>query len=321
MRYLQILEPGKAELKEGPVPEPGKMQVLVKILAVTTCPHWDLHLADGEPMFPGLPLAYPYTPGQPGHEAMGEVVEAGPGVIGLSPGAKIVAWRDQGHNRPGCYAQYAILDAVNVLEIPAHTQPVHIAPLELAMCVRVSFGLLEKLDVVKAARFAVGGLGPAGLIAVQMAKASGADHVAGIDPIASRRELALELGADAAYPPRDKGLPSDRFTPQSFHAAIDCTGLRASIEYLMDATDDAVALFGVVREDLTYGARHRKALALLGYRYHNRVAAEEALALVLTEQVRLSPLVTHTLPLSEYGKGVELLRNREALKVCFLPWE
>lgn len=32
-------------------------------------------------------------------------------------------------------------------------------------------------------------------------------------------------------------------------------------------------------------------------------------------------LVTHSLPLSRYRKGIELLRSKTAVKVCFLPWD
>ena len=44
-RYLQIIRPGVSELREGPIPIPGPGQVVVRIEAITTCPHWDLHLA------------------------------------------------------------------------------------------------------------------------------------------------------------------------------------------------------------------------------------------------------------------------------------
>ena len=37
--------------------------------------------------------------------------------------------------------------------------------------------------------------------------------------------------------------------------------------------------------------------------------------------LRLQPLVTTSLPLSRYGEGVELLRRKRAVKVCYLPWE
>jgi threonine dehydrogenase-like Zn-dependent dehydrogenase len=320
MKQLQILEPGVVVWADASVPQPQAGQVLVKVLGVTTCPHWDLHLMSGEPMFPGRPLAYPYTPGQPGHEAMGEIVSLGPGVDGPLPGARVAAWRDPGHQNPGCYAQYVCLDADHVIETPAHLEPQAIAPLELAMCVQVSFDQLLQLNVVRDARFGVSGLGPAGLVAVQMARAYGAREVLGIDPLPERRALAVQLGADVVMPPDAGAFPEGRSGLDALDAAIDCTGLKVSIEFLMDRTRQAVAVFGVLREDVVYRARHWGGLSLLGYGQHNRPAAERALELVRRGQLYLSPLVTHLLPFACYEEGVELLRAKQAIKVCFLPW-
>jgi len=50
-------------------------------------------------------------------------------------------------------------------------------------------------------RVAVFGLGAIGLIAVQLARLAGADHVTAVDPLVNRRDLALALGADVALDP------------------------------------------------------------------------------------------------------------------------
>jgi len=44
------------------------------------------------------------------------------------------------------------------------------------------------------------------------------------------------------------------------------------------------------------------------------------LGLVKRGQLKLSPLVTHSLPFSRYVEGVELLWAKRAVKICFLPW-
>ena len=152
MKVLQITQPGRAEWRQAPIPRPGEGEVLVKVLGVTTCPHWDLHILDDIPMFPGGRTDYPYTPGQPGHEAMGEIVELGPGVDGPSVGTRVACWRDPGHHRQGCYAQYVPMAVENVIEVPADLGPEEIAPLELAMCVQVSFNQLERLGAVRGKR-------------------------------------------------------------------------------------------------------------------------------------------------------------------------
>jgi threonine dehydrogenase-like Zn-dependent dehydrogenase len=318
MKLLQIVAPGQAEWREAPIPQPGTGEVLVKVAAVTTCPHWDLHLMSGEPMFPGRPLPYPYTPGQPGHEMTGEVVALGPGVNELAIGDRVAAWRDAGAGRQGCYAQYVPCLVENLLKLPANLAPEEIASLELAMCVQVSFNQLAKLAAVDGKRFGVCGLGPAGLIAIQMARSNGAAEVIAIDPLPERRQLALQLGAHIAVSPDD----SQFFAGEPvLDAAIDCTGLSGAVERLMEQTKEAVALFGVLREAVTFGFDHwRRGLTLVGYGRHNRIAAEQALDLVVRGRLKLSPLATHALPLSRYAEGVELLRTKQAIKIRFLPW-
>ena len=264
-------------------------------------------------MFPGRPLQYPYPPGQPGHEAVGEVVAVGGGVDGLSRGMRVAAWRDQGHQRPGCYARYNTFEADNLLPVPAELPAPALAPLELAMCVQVTCDQLQHGYGLADRRVAIGGLGPAGLIAVQLARAYGAREVVGIDPVAARRELAAALGAAHTRTPEEE--PTARYD-----LAIDCTGLKVSIEALMDRTDAAVAIFGVLREEVVYRSRHRR-LSVLGYPGHFKAAAERALAKVVNGALRLQPLVTVSLPLQRYAEGVELLRYQRAIKVCYLPWE
>ncbi len=326
---LQIMAPGQVEWRSVPLPEPGPGQILVRIEGITTCPHWDLHLMSGEPMFPNRPLPYPYPAGQPGHEAVGMVAALGPGVTGPAVGTRVAAWRDQGHTRPGGYAQYNIFEADNLLEVPDELPMAALAPLELAMCVQVSFDQLREIGGVAGKRVGISGLGPAGLIAVQMACAYGADEVVAVDPIAERRELALRLGAHTTLTPDElaveaPGPNADSATlrgPKRFDMALDCTGLAPSLALLLAVTRKAVAVFGVLREPVAFGfAQWASGVALLGYAGHNRGAAERALKLVVDGQLHLEPLVTHQLPMSRYAEGVELLRHKQAIKVAFLPW-
>jgi len=320
MMQLQIMAPGQAEWREAPIPEPGEGQVLMKVLGVTTCAHWDMHLMRGEDMFPGRPLPYPYTPGQPGHEAAGEIAAVGPGVEGLSVGMPVASWKDPGHQVPGCYAHYVCLSDEHVVPTWAGLAPQEVAPLELAMCVQSSFDQLGTLDAVGGAHFAVSGLGPAGLIAVQLARAYGAADVVAIDPLPERRELALRLGADEAVAPGAPSLPAGRTAANAFDAAIDCTGLKASLQPLMDSTRRVVAVFGVLREEVAFGFRHWTGLTLIGSPPHNRPSAERALGQVQAGRLSLAALVSHTLPFTRYAEGIELLLSRQATKVCFDPW-
>jgi threonine dehydrogenase-like Zn-dependent dehydrogenase len=259
---------------------------------------------------------------------VGVVMALGDGVDGPPVGTRVAAWRDQGHNRPGCYAQYNLFEAAHLLPVPEDLPVAALASLELAMCVQVAFDQLMAFSAVAGERFGVSGLGPAGLIAVQMARAYGASEVVAVDPIAERCTLALQLGADVAMTPDELRTmapdPNDVAAMRSrkrFDAAMDCTGLPGSVSLLLLTTRKAVSVFGVLREPVAFGFAHwASGVALLGYGSHNREAAQRALQLVVGGQLRLEPLVTHQLPLYRYREGVDLLRRKEAIKVAFLPW-
>ncbi len=318
MRILQYMGPGKVELHERPVPELKAGEVLVKVEGVATCPHWDLHLMRGEPMFPGRDFVYPYMPGQPGHEAAGEIVKVGQDVKDLREGMRVCMWRDPGHTRWGCYAEY-VAAAENVIEVGRELPLEKVVSLELGMCVQVSFDQLMQVMDLEGKRVAIGGLGPSGLVAVQLARAYGAAEVVGIDPVPGRRALAEQLGADRTMEPGSKELPSDRRAKGAFDAAVDCTGLPASIQALMDRTKRVVAIFGVLRDEVRFGAQHWGGLILMGYVPHNQGAAERALKCIQRGQLNLEPLISAKLPLTRYEEGIALLREKQAVKICFLP--
>ena len=66
-------------------PSPGAGQVLVRVRACGVC-RTDLHVVDGELPEPKLPLV-------PGHQIVGSVEVAGPGVETLAPGERIgIPW-------------------------------------------------------------------------------------------------------------------------------------------------------------------------------------------------------------------------------------
>jgi len=278
-------------------------------------------MMDGEPMFPGAVLKYPLTPGQPGHEAVGEVVAVGKDVAEFSPGMRVAAWRDPGNRRMGLYAQFAAVQAEDLIQVEPALSPEEIAPLELAMCVQGSFDLMRRRDAVEGKRVAIGGLGPSGLIAVQLAKAHGATTVIGLDPLADRRQMALDLGGDEAHDPREYGWPSGRGDPDAFDSALDTTGLPVAIEPLMNSTRETVSIFGVLREHVRFGPEQWwGGFALLGYASHTKAAAEEAYGLIMDGKLRLSPLVSERLPFTRYAEGVERLRTKKSIKILFDPW-
>ncbi len=321
MKCLQITAPGEFAIIDVPTPRPGEGEVLMRVEAVSTCVQWDLHCWHNEPMFLGHQFHYPYTPGRCGHEATGTVEAVGPGVTEVGAGDRICAWRDQAESFQGAYAHYYIVPAASVIRVPEGLPAQALAPVEMAMCMGTVFRMLRDMDVLRGRSFGATGLGPAGLIAIQMARAEGAAEVIGFDPLPERRELALRLGADACYDPAalDESIPVRPAAPR-LQTSVDCVGAKQTVEFSMDVTEDVVALFGVQREDYAYAPRHGR-LRLCGYKGHFRESAEYAVELIEQGTLDLAPLVTHDLPLEQYGEGIALLEARKAIKVCYWPWE
>ena len=316
MKALQIAAPGEARIVAVPRPEPGEDEVLVRVRAVASCPHWDITLMAGEDLFdrPGFPQ-YPLLPGRMGHEMCGVVEEVGANVTGLVPGQRVAAWRTMLDDRLGYYAEFAAVPADEALPAPEDLPDAAVAPLELGMCVAVSF--MDMPDL-RGLRFSVGGLGGAGLVAVQYARDAGAAEVIGFDPLAERRELALALGADRCLDPASDETAAWLADGRGAHvgAAIDCSGVKDSVQMQMDLAGRWVSLFGVQHATYEYHTRHA-GLTVRGYGRHSREAGEYAMQRVADDRLKLAPLITRELPLSRFAEGTEMLRAREAIKILY----
>lgn len=309
MKRLQVMEPYRYEILDVPIPTPGPGEVLMRVNAVSICSQWDLHLHHNEPMFIGHQFVYPYPAGQPGHEATGMVEAVGEGVTELAPGDRVSAWRDTG---AGCYAQYVVHRTENLIRVPDGVPDAVVASVELAMCVGTVFRMLRDMDVIQGRCVGVSGLGAAGLVALQMARAEGAEQVIGFDLSPERRALACRLGADACFDPRAaEEIPA-------MQTAVDCVGAWKSVSFLLDRVTDVLALFGVQREDYIY-APHHNHVRLCGYKGHWRESAEYAVDLIRAGKLDLASLITHQLPLERYDEAIRLLETQEAVKVCLLP--
>ena len=89
----------------------------------------------------------------------------------------------------------------------------------------------------------------------------------------------------------------------------------------MAITERLVVLFAVQREAYVFEPRHWGGLTLAGTQPHTRAAAAYALARIEEGKLDLAALVTLRMRLDEYGTAVDRLKQREAVKVVFLPQE
>ena len=318
MKALQIKSPGHADLINVDDPVPGDGEVLVRVEATASCPQWDLMLMSGKDVLdrPGYP-EYPVVPGWPGHEMLGRIEELGSDVKNFSVGDRVVTWRSPWFDEYGYYAERAKIKAENLVPCPHRLPDEKVVSLEMAMCVAVSF---QNMPSIEDLRFSVGGLGPSGLIAVQYARTAGAKEVIGFDPEETRRHLGKQLGADLCLDPRSQEAKALLAEPRGSRvdAAVDCTGIKESVQFQMDIAGRWLSLFGVQHDTYHYTLRHM-GLNIYAYAQHKREAADYALERILSGELDLAPLITHHLPLTDFVRGTELLRRREAIKICYHP--
>jgi threonine dehydrogenase-like Zn-dependent dehydrogenase len=322
MKALQLVAPGRAEVVDVPVPEIGDDEVLVEVKVCHTCTQWDITTWRGVDIFEreGHPT-YPLAPGATGHELAGVVVEAGKDVTRLKLGDHVAYWGSPpGIGRQhagGGYAQYYAGHERSFVPYPRDYPLEHAALTEIFTCLTAA---IFKAGEVVGKRVGVSGLGPAGLIAVQALKARGAEEVVAFDIEPSRLELARALGADQAMVP---GSPEwQQLVPpeRNLDLSIDCIGLAPSVNNLITVTRDHVIIFGVAHGEIVFGMdAWRKGLKLEANGPRPEKGAGYARRMLTSGQVRVDSFIGARLPLEEYAKGVQLLIDKQAVKVAFDP--
>jgi threonine dehydrogenase-like Zn-dependent dehydrogenase len=188
-----------------------------------------------------------------GYELVGEVVATGPGVD-VALGTLVHA--------PVGHAEEVTVPLGPELAIGYPAQPLPAGmPAETGTFVSLTaVALLAVHDarIDLGDEVVVSGLGTIGLLAVQLARASGARTVLGVDPIPARRELARRLGADEVLDPGvdpapgvpgvpgDAGDPADPHWPEELASRIKRltgrSGAAAGVDVVVETSGAPAAL-------------------------------------------------------------------------------
>jgi L-iditol 2-dehydrogenase len=233
---------GELVIQDVPEPIPKAGEVLVRVGACGICGSELGSFAARSPRR-APPLVM-------GHEFAGTVAALGEGVTGLREGDRVVVnslvhcgacdlcrrglthlCRHRqvfGMHRPGAFAELVAAPAGIVFPMPEGMTAVQGALVEpLANGIHVlSLAAGNPMETVL-----VIGAGPIGLMCLQAARQRGAQRVAVSEPHPGRRQVALALGAEAAWDPRKAGLAQEieRFTGgQGVDLVIDAVGSAAT---------------------------------------------------------------------------------------------
>jgi propanol-preferring alcohol dehydrogenase len=234
-------------LRDVPDPQPGKGQLLVRVLACAVC-RTDLHIVDNELPNPKLPLIL-------GHQIVGRVQQIGQQAKGFSIGDRVgvpwLGWTDgeciycrsnrenlcdnakfTGYMIDGGYSELTVADARYCFHLPSSHSDVEIAPL---LCAGM-LGYRSYRKAGDAKRLGLYGFGNAAHLIAQVALYEKKEIYAFTRPgDAASQKSARSLGAVWAG-------GSDELPPEKLDAAI----IYASVGGLVPAALRALAKGGVV---------------------------------------------------------------------------
>ena len=180
-------------IEEQDPPVPGEGQVLVDVRAA------GVNFVDGL-ICQGRYQIKPPVPFVPGSEIAGEVVAIGPGVTGVEPGDRVIAFTGFGG-----FAEQVVVPALSLVPMPATIDFDQAATLIQSYCT-VLFTLTRRTALVAGEWVLVlGAGGGVGLAATDVATALGGRVIAAASTL-DKLEAALAIGAEATIAYEDEDL-------------------------------------------------------------------------------------------------------------------
>jgi L-iditol 2-dehydrogenase len=333
VQIAELFDQRQFRMIEGPVVPPGPGEIQVRVRNVGICGS-DLHYyQDG--MIGDVKILYPVVLG---HEPTGEIVSAGEGVSGVSPGASVLVepavycyhcefCRSGRHNvcehirffstppDAGFFREFVNVPAHNVLPLPEGVDEKTATLFEPLAVVLHSLELGQPRIGETAAVF---GGGPIGLLTVAALRSSGAGRIWCIEPRPERRDLAQLMGADAVIDPRAcdpvKQILADT-GKRGVDLSLDCATKENTIQQSMDVVRNAgrVVITGIPSEYHTTLNMHvlrRKEAVVYNVRRSNH-ETEAAVEMLKAAPHRFAPIVTHSMPLDLVGRAFDMLESGE----------
>lgn len=331
-----------AELTTVPDPKPAADEVLLSVRRVAVC-GTDLHIYKWDRWAQKRirpPLIF-------GHEFVGEIVEVGAQVRGRKAG-EIVAVETHvacGHchlcrrglahvcekveiigvDRPGAYAEYVCVPAINAWPVPESMSLEQAAALEpLGNAVHTVLA-----GEVAGASLAVTGCGPIGLFAIAVARACGAGPILATDVNDYRLELARACGADRAVNVRREdwlAVAREITEGRGLDVVCEMSGHPDAVRGGMQALRNAgrLSLLGLSSQDLTLNLSELvifKGLTVQGIIGRRMFETwHQMTALLRSGRLDISKAITHVLPISDLPGAMDTLGRGQAGKIVLVPW-
>jgi len=326
-------------LEDVEVPRPGPSEVLIRILKTAIC-GTDVHIYEWDDWarrtIP-LPLVI-------GHEFVGVIDELGEDVSGLGTGEVVTG---EGHvvcghcrnclagrrhlcpntvsigaTRPGAFAQYLVLPAVNVWpadpRIPLEVLAVF-DPLGNAVHTALTYDLTGE-DVL------ITGAGPVGCMAAAIARHVGARYVVITDVNPWRLELARTMGATLAVAAGEesiRGAMKQLGMKEGFDVGLEMSGSPAALRGMLDVMchGGRIALLGFLEGEsaIDWERVIFTSLTLKGIYGREMFETWYKMTAFIQSGLDITPMITHRFPYTDFGTAFETMRSGRSGKVI-LEW-
>ncbi len=340
---MRALVKAKAEpgiwMQDVPEPAIGHNDVLIRMQKTAIC-GTDMHIYkwdDWARRTIRVPMAV-------GHEYCGEIVALGSEVRGFSIGDRVSG---EGHltcgycrncragrrhlcrntvgvgvNRPGCFAEYMSLPAVNVFKLPDAIDD-EIAsildPFGNATHTALSFGVVGE-DVL------ITGAGPIRIMAVAIARFAGARHIDVTDVNDYRLALAQRLGAsrivNVARDPLDGAMQSLGMA-EGFDIGMEMSGNPVAFRDMLRTMHHggSIAMLGIMPDGtgIDWDQVIFKGLMLKGVYGREMFETWYKMASMLQSGLDIRPVITHRLPIADFAEGFRIMGSGQSGKVI-LDW-
>jgi threonine 3-dehydrogenase len=331
-------EPG-LWLEEVPEPKVGHNDLLVKISKTAIC-GTDIHIYNWDEWSQET-IPVPMTVG---HEFCGVVVDAGSEVSGFQTGDRVSG---EGHitcgqcrncragrrhlcshtqgigvNRPGAFAEYLVIPAMNAYHLPDNISDEVAAildPLGNATHTALSFDLVGE-DVV------ITGAGPIGIMAAAIARHVGARHVVVTDVNDYRLDIAQRMGASRAVNVSRESLRdvmAELGMAEGFDVGLEMSGAPEAFRDMLESMIHGghIAMLGIPPGDSTIDWHQVifKGLTLKGIYGREIFETWYKMTSMLQSGLEISPILTHHFPVARFEEGFQVMRSGQSGKVV-LDW-
>jgi L-iditol 2-dehydrogenase len=331
MKALQLVEYGRFELVDLPVPEIGPKDVLVKVRATGICGS-DVHGMDGSTGRRIPPIVM-------GHESAGEVAALGSEVTDWKVGERInfdptfycgecpYCLRGETNlcdnrqvpgvscnefRRNGAFAEYLVVPARNLYRLPDNLTFEQAAMVEP---VSVALHGVNLLNMTPGDRVAVVGTGMIGFLIVQVLKAKGAGEVIAVDIDPKKLELAISMGANSGCT-STAGMELD--------CAIEAVGITATVDIALRSVRKGgkVSLVGNMspKVEIPLQILVQREITVFGS-CGSQLDYPESIELIASGAVKVDPMITARISLDETKEYFDRLYSQDPtlMKVIVCP--